>query len=87
MNKCWETNSEILGANNTQKVWEQAPDIFWGTLFPNFPTPGIDKISDREIGSDEYILRKVTFRIEKSNPLNILWNKYVLSWNIFFLSK
>ena len=37
-----------------------------------FPDPKIDKISDRGIQSDEYFVRKVTFRIEKSNPMNSL---------------
>ena len=37
-----------------------------------FSTPEIHQISDRGIHSDTYFVEKVTFRIEKSNPMNIL---------------
>ena len=64
------------GKNSPQSIFPGANFFF--RLFQNlgkselhFSTPEIDQISDREIQSDEYVSGKVTFRIEKSNPMNI----------------
>ena len=45
----------------------------------------IDQISDREMGSDEYVLEKMTFRIEELNPMHIVCEK--VASNEYFVRK
>ena len=90
MRKLWETKIKKRckkRANNKEKVWEQFPDTLLGKRFFQFfrilersLVPNLGKITFSK--SHFPIPQSTKSRIEKSNPMNICWEKLHLR-NIF----
>ena len=77
-----KTKRQILKQIKRKRHGNNSPTLFGEKFFPNCPTPGIDKISDREIVSDVFFFAKIIFRKKKSNPMTMFW-KNIISMCVF----
>ena len=58
------------------KYGNNAPTLFWEHVFSKFSDPwNRPNLGSRNRVRWIFCLRKVTFRIEKSNPMNMCWKK------------